>query len=61
MIGSCNVCNWLPMGARARQSADMLEISVHTVNAYMVTAADKLDSVNRIQAIAKALRLGLIG
>ena len=48
-------------GCKSEAIADMLEISVHTVNAYMVTAADKLDSVNRIQAIAKALRLGLIG
>ena len=35
-------------------------LSVHTVNAYLGAATVKLDSVNRIQAIAKAIRLGYI-
>jgi DNA-binding CsgD family transcriptional regulator len=35
-------------------------LSVHTVNAYLGTATTKLDAVNRIQAIAKAIRLGYI-
>ena len=38
--------------------AERLGLSVHTVNAYLGSATIKLDSVNRIQAIAKAIRLG---
>ncbi len=37
-----------------------LKLSVHTVNSYLGSATLKLDSVNRIQAIAKAIRLGYI-
>jgi DNA-binding CsgD family transcriptional regulator len=40
--------------------ADKMGLSVHTVNAYLGTATTKLDAVNRIQAIAKAIRLGYI-
>ena len=43
-----------------KQIADKLGLSVHTVNAYLGSATIKLDSVNRIQAIAKAIRLGYI-
>lgn len=40
--------------------AEKLGLSVHTVNAYLGTATTKLNAVNRIQAIAKAIRLGYI-
>lgn len=40
--------------------AERLGLSVHTINAHLSSATAKLDSVNRIQAIAKAIRLGLI-
>ncbi len=40
--------------------AEKMGLSVHTVNAYLGTATTKLNSVNRIQAIAKAIRLGFI-
>ena len=40
--------------------AERMGLSVHTVNAYLGTATTKLDAVNRIQAIAKAIRLGFI-
>ena len=40
--------------------AKRLGLSVHTINAHLSSATAKLDSVNRIQAIAKAIRLGLI-
>lgn len=40
--------------------AEKMGLSVHTVNAYLGTATTKLDAVNRIQAIAKAIRLGYI-
>ena len=48
-------------GHKSEAIAEELSLSVHTVNAYLGFAATKLDAVNRIQAIAKAIRLGLIG
>jgi len=47
-------------GLRSETIAEKLGLSVHTVNAYLSAATAKLDAVNRIQAIAKALRLGYI-
>ncbi len=47
-------------GHTSEEIAEKLGLSVHTVNAYLGTATTKLDSVNRIQAIAKAIRLGYI-
>ena len=51
---------WAGDGCKSEAIADRLGLSVHTVNAYLGSATAKLDSVNRIQAIAKAIRLGLI-
>jgi DNA-binding CsgD family transcriptional regulator len=47
-------------GLVSDEIAGQLGLSVHTVNAYLASATMKLDSVNRIQAIAKAIRLGYI-
>ena len=47
-------------GRISEEIAERLRLSVHTVNAYLGSATIKLDSVNRIQAIAKAIRLGYI-
>lgn len=51
---------WAGDGCKSEAIAERLGLSVHTVNAYLGSATAKLDSVNRIQAIAKAIRLGLI-
>ncbi|WP_158284936.1 helix-turn-helix domain-containing protein [Hoeflea marina] len=48
-------------GMKSEAIGDALNLSVHTVNAYLGSATTKLDAVNRIQAIAKAIRIGLIG
>lgn len=47
-------------GMKSEAIGERLDLSVHTVNAYLGTATTKLDAVNRIQAIAKAIRLGII-
>lgn len=53
----------LMLTAAGRTSEDMariLGLSIHTTNQYLTSAAAKLDAVNRTQAVAKAIRLGLI-
>lgn len=40
--------------------ATSLGLSVHTANQYLTSSAQKLNAVNRIHAVAKALRAGLI-
>lgn len=47
-------------GNTSEEIAEKLGLSIHTVNAYLGSATVKLDAVNRIQAIAKAIRLGYI-
>ncbi|RPD37701.1 LuxR family transcriptional regulator [Candidatus Liberibacter solanacearum] len=47
-------------GYTSEEIAKKLGLSVHTVNAYLGSATVKLDAVNRIQAIAKAIRFGYI-
>ncbi len=47
-------------GMKSEAIGEQLKLSVHTVNAYLGSATTKLDAVNRIQAIAKAIRLGVI-
>ncbi|WP_417425916.1 response regulator transcription factor [Hoeflea sp.] len=47
-------------GMKSEAIGERLQLSVHTVNAYLGSATTKLDAVNRIQAIAKSIRLGII-
>jgi DNA-binding CsgD family transcriptional regulator len=51
---------WTAAGKTSSEIALILSLSEHTVNHYLQKTCRKLDSVTRPQAIAKALRLGLI-
>lgn len=51
---------WTAAGKTSIEIAEILKLSEHTVNHYLNRAAKKLDTVNRTQAVVKALRLGLI-
>jgi LuxR family transcriptional regulator, quorum-sensing system regulator BjaR1 len=52
--------NWTAAGKTSAEIAEILILSEHTVNHYLNRATKKLDTVNRTQAVAKALRVGLI-
>jgi LuxR family transcriptional regulator, quorum-sensing system regulator BjaR1 len=52
--------NWTAAGKTSAEIADILSLSEHTVNHYLNRATKKLETVNRTQAVAKSLRLGLI-
>ncbi|MDP3898628.1 MAG: helix-turn-helix transcriptional regulator [Mesorhizobium sp.] len=47
-------------GRTSEDIARILGLSAHTANQYLTAAAAKLDAVNRMHAVAKAMRLGLI-
>jgi DNA-binding CsgD family transcriptional regulator len=47
-------------GHTSEDIARLLRLSVHTANQYLTNATQKLNAVNRMHAVAKALRLGLI-
>ncbi|MDX3929184.1 MAG: LuxR C-terminal-related transcriptional regulator [Shinella sp.] len=51
---------WAAAGKSSEEIAIILGISVYTVSSYFKSAARKLQAVNRMQAIACALRLKLI-
>ncbi|MEX3009442.1 LuxR C-terminal-related transcriptional regulator [Hoeflea sp. TYP-13] len=51
---------WTAAGKTSHEIALILSISEHTVNHYMSSICQKLDTVNRIQAVARAIRTGLI-
>ncbi|MBB3944937.1 DNA-binding CsgD family transcriptional regulator [Rhizobium skierniewicense] len=52
--------NWTAAGKTSVEIAEILSLSEHTVNHYLNRATKKLNTVNRTQAVAKALRVGLI-
>jgi DNA-binding CsgD family transcriptional regulator len=47
-------------GLTSEEIAAALGLSVHTANQYLTNTTQKLNAVNRMHAVAKALRLGLI-
>ena len=47
-------------GYTSEEIAHVLKLSVHTANQYLASSTQKLNAVNRMHAVAKALRLGLI-
>ena len=51
---------WAAAGKTSNEIAQITSLSEHTVNHYLAICCRKLDSVNRIQATVKAVRLGLI-
>ncbi|MEM1365787.1 MAG: LuxR family transcriptional regulator [Pseudomonadota bacterium] len=51
---------WTAAGKTSSEIGTILSLSEHTVNHYITSATRKLDAVSRPQAVAKALRLGLI-
>ncbi|MFP5075985.1 helix-turn-helix transcriptional regulator [Rhizobium sp. YIM 134829] len=53
--------HWAAAGKTTVEMAQILKLSEYTVNHYLNRATRKLDSVNRVQTVAKAIRAGLIG
>jgi DNA-binding CsgD family transcriptional regulator len=51
---------WTAAGKTSAEIAEILGLSEHTVNHYLNRTTKKLDAVNRTQAVAKALRIGII-
>ncbi len=51
---------YLAMGYSRGQAADMLDLSEHTLRAYIESARDKLGALNTTHAVARALTEGLI-
>jgi len=47
-------------GYTSDEIARLLKLSVHTANQYLSNSTQKLNAVNRMHAVAKALRTGLI-
>ncbi|MCB1446453.1 MAG: autoinducer binding domain-containing protein [Rhizobiaceae bacterium] len=52
--------NWTAAGKTSAEISEILGLSEHTVNHYLNRAARKLDTVNRTQAVARAIRTGII-
>ena len=48
------------MGKTSSEIATIVGLSEHTVNHYLISSTKKLESSNRIHAVANALRHGLI-
>ena len=48
------------LGKTSKETARDLELSDHTVTHYLTLACKKLEAINRVHAVAKAMRLGLL-
>ncbi|MGO4133626.1 helix-turn-helix transcriptional regulator [Rhizobium brockwellii] len=51
---------WSAAGKNSDEIAIILDLSSHTVAGYLRSAMRKLDSVNRMQAVARAFRYRLL-
>ncbi len=51
---------WVAEGKTSAELAQIIGLSEHTVNHYLLSATRKMDSVNRIQAVVKAVYKDLI-
>lgn len=51
---------WAAAGKSADETGSILGLSFRTVEAYLISARYKLTSITKTQAVAKALRLGII-
>lgn len=51
---------WASAGKTSLEMSEILGLSEYTVNHYLNRATRKLDAVNRVQAVAKAVRAGLL-
>jgi DNA-binding CsgD family transcriptional regulator len=52
--------SWASAGKTSMEMSEILGLSEYTVNHYLNRATRKLDAVNRVQAVAKAIRAGLL-
>jgi len=52
---------WAAAGKSAADTGDILGITERTVTAHITSACQKLDAVNKTQAVARALQYRLIG
>lgn len=51
---------WTARGKTSAEIAKLLNLSNHTVKHYLVTVCQKLNALNRVQAVANAIRAGLL-
>lgn len=52
--------SWVSAGKTSVEISGILGLSEYTVNHYLNRATRKLDAVNRVQAVAKAMRAGIL-
>lgn len=55
-----NVIILLSYGLTNKQISEKLHISVHTTKAHLESIYDKLDVTNRLQAVVRAVYIGII-
>lgn len=52
--------SWASVGKTSIEMSEIMGLSEYTVNHYLNRATRKLDAVNRVQAVVKAIRAGLL-